>query len=673
MEYSNSKNSSNQKKTGAVCIEKNIIRRYFYIGSISAIVLLTLLLSVIYTKSINKEHSLKIKQLSTSIINEKKRFLRNAVERTIYLIESERSQVQLENKSKKLTNEQIEAIAKDRIKKKIRNTHLIDNGYIWVNKIVDYKGGDKYGIREIHPNLPDTEGMWLSTKTQDIKGNLPYLAELNAMKKEGELYFEYYFKKMNSEKIAHKISFAKLYKPYDWVVATGVYLDDVDQLIENETKKMQTVHDEDKLYVLLSTLFIILIVLVIIIIFEKQISKLIISYESKINTYTKRLHQYQIYLEQNNELLKESQEIAHFGSWKLDLLNNNLEWSDEIYNIFGVEPQSFQPTYDDFLRFIHPEDRKMVNNAYQESMKTKSDYQVSHRIIKADKTIAYVNEIGHHSFNKDGNVIRSIGTVHDITQEHIAKEKIEEQHKIIVTQSKMTSLVGMLHNIAHQWRQPLSVITTASTGMLLQKEHNMLTDEKFENSCNEINNNAQYLSKIIDDFQMFFSDKDEPLLVDLQSSIIKAEDLVEDSFRDNHIKFINTLDDCQIFIREKNLIQSLVNILNNAKNAMVDNKIDNNCRFVFMCLKKSENEVKITIKDSAGGIPTDIIDKIFEPYFTTQFESQGKGLGLYTTYNMITENLNSTIKVRNSIYTYNNKELKGAEFIITIPYDFKKS
>ncbi len=265
-------------------IEKKIIRRYFYIVSISLVILLALVLSLNYTHSLDEEYSHKINQLSSSILNEKKRFLRNTIERTVYYIEQERKRIRKENVSTDLTAEQIEAICVDKISRYLREMRLIDNGYIWVNRIIDYNGGDDYAIRQIHPNLPHTEGMWLSTNMMDIKGNRPYEAELNGMKKDGELYFEYYFKKIDSEKIVHKMSFAKLYKPYDWVVATGVYLDDVDSIIDNETRRMQKSHATQKFRSLFVTLFFVVVAILIIIFFEGQLSRLILDYEKRIKT-----------------------------------------------------------------------------------------------------------------------------------------------------------------------------------------------------------------------------------------------------------------------------------------------------------------------------------------------------------------------------------------------------
>ena len=141
----------------------------------------------------------------------------------------------------------------------IRNTRFGDNSYIWVNEILNYEGGHNYAIRRIHPNLPDTEGTYLSTDMTDIKGNLPYLTELKGVKKNGELYFTYYFKELNSEKISLKLTYAKLYKDYNWVIAMGVYQDDLQSYIDQTNQKSKTL--ASRLTLILVLLFIIILVL----------------------------------------------------------------------------------------------------------------------------------------------------------------------------------------------------------------------------------------------------------------------------------------------------------------------------------------------------------------------------------------------------------------------------
>lgn len=126
-----------------------------------------------------------------------------------------------------------------KIMKKLFHSYVLDSeGYIWVNKVLDYNGGEGYGIRLIHPNLIETEGKRLSTETRDLMGNLPYLTELNGIKKDGEVLQTYYFKKKNSDIVTHKMSYAKLYPAFDWIVATGVHLDDIENFVKAENEKM---------------------------------------------------------------------------------------------------------------------------------------------------------------------------------------------------------------------------------------------------------------------------------------------------------------------------------------------------------------------------------------------------------------------------------------------------
>lgn len=121
----------------------------------------------------------------------------------------------------------IDEIVKTEIGDTIRNRQFSNESYMWVNEVIDYEGGKDYAIRKIHPNLIDTEDTYLSTDMEDIKGNLPYLEELEGIKKNGELFFTYYFKELDSSNISEKITYAKLYKDFDWIIAMGVHLDDI--------------------------------------------------------------------------------------------------------------------------------------------------------------------------------------------------------------------------------------------------------------------------------------------------------------------------------------------------------------------------------------------------------------------------------------------------------------
>jgi signal transduction histidine kinase/ABC-type nitrate/sulfonate/bicarbonate transport system substrate-binding protein len=241
-----------------------------------------------------------------------------------------------------------------------------------------------------------------------------------------------------------------------------------------------------------------------------------------------------------------------------------------------------------------------------------------------------------------------------------------EKDKILDAQSKMASMGEMIGNIAHQWRQPLSVISTGVTGMQVQKEYGLLDDNQFNKTCETINENAQYLSKTIDDFKNFIQGDREKRYFNLLNSLNTFIHLVEGSIKEHDIKIILNIDKkLEINNYENELAQCLINIFNNAKDALNEKKIKNKI-IVISAQKKDENLI-LEIQDNALGIQNDIIENIFEPYFTTKHKFQGTGLGLNMTYKLIVEGMNGTITAQNNTFLYNKVSYTGALFQINLP------
>ena len=248
------------------------------------------------------------------------------------------------------------------------------------------------------------------------------------------------------------------------------------------------------------------------------------------------------------------------------------------------------------------------------------------------------------------------------------KEEVEKNILIqdrLYKSDKLASMGEMIGNIAHQWRQPLSIISTIATGIKIQKEMNLLTDEELLEDMELVNKNAQYLSKTIDDFKNFIRTDKTIENYNLSKSIDNFIRIIEPSLKANNIDLILNLDD-NIFISgsSNELTQCLINLFNNSKDALVDTNPDKYLFFVETKLK--DNIIHILAKDNAGGIPSDIISKIFEPYFTTKHKSQGTGLGLSMVYKIITEGMNGKIEVSNKELMYEDKKYLGAEFMISI-------
>ena len=181
-----------------------------------------------------------------------------------------------------ISNDDVEKIVTDKIRQYLYSLKIGANGYVWINKILNFEGGDGYAVRLIHPNLPHTEGQLLSTQIRDAEGGLPYQVELDGIKKSGELFFEYYFKKFNSEKIEKKIAYAKLYAPYNFIVATGIYLDDIESYIQREKKHIDELKSDHLLNFIFFALVLLIISLFILLIFERIICGIFETYDKKI-------------------------------------------------------------------------------------------------------------------------------------------------------------------------------------------------------------------------------------------------------------------------------------------------------------------------------------------------------------------------------------------------------
>ena len=255
----------------------------------------------------------------------------------------------------------------------------------------------------------------------------------------------------------------------------------------------------------------------------------------------------------------------------------------------------------------------------------------------------------------------------DISNEVNAMAQIRQKDKLLYQQSKMAAMGEMIGNIAHQWRQPLSAISTAASGMKIQKEFGNLSDKIFFETTDKIVEITQHLSKTIDDFRNFFKTDKEKAKFNLKSVIEKDLVLLEAIFKNNDILLIKELDDNIVIDGYENeLTQALLNIVNNAKDIVKEKPLSED-KFIFINTFLEGDNAIVSIKDNGGGIPDDIIDKIFEPYFTTKHQSQGTGIGLYMTRQIIVDNMHGSIEVENDSYEYNGKEYKGAKFTITLP------
>lgn len=265
--------------------------------------------------------------------------------------------------------------------------------------------------------------------------------------------------------------------------------------------------------------------------------------------------------------------------------------------------------------------------------------------------------------NKNGDIIGIIGVYQDITQHVEIENHIKQQEALILQQSKFASMGEMIANIAHQWRQPLSIISTSATGIKIQKEMGILTNEFEIESLDSITNNVQYLSNTIEDFRNFFKEEKIKNEVDIEEIISKTLSLVSSRLKNRNIHIITSYDKILFETLETELIHVFINIINNAIDAFEDITTE---KFIFIQTQQTSNNIMISIKDNAGGIDPNILNLVFDPYFTTKEFSKGTGIGLYMCKEIVVKHLNGKIDVKNVEFDYKEKLYKGCEFTIEI-------
>ncbi len=264
-------------------------------------------------------------------------------------------------------------------------------------------------------------------------------------------------------------------------------------------------------------------------------------------------------------------------------------------------------------------------------------------ITKPFRKIEIISRVKTHILLQDYK-----NNLEDRVKEEIEKNKLKE--KIIFHQSKLISTGEMINSIAHQWRQPLNSINSAVMGvdtLLMQKN---IFCKEINQKLEEIEIQTQYMSKTIEDFSNYLNPNKNKANHKIKKIIKKSLTILRTKFSKNKIAYeIIEKSDTEIFCIEGEIIQVLIVLINNAIDALKENKISNPKIELII------DEKKLIISDNAGGIKSNI-DKIFLPYFSTKKAQEGLGIGLYLAKTIIEDSNNGKITVKNNDL--------GAEFTI---------
>jgi len=229
-----------------------------------------------------------------------------------------------------------------------------------------------------------------------------------------------------------------------------------------------------------------------------------------------------------------------------------------------------------------------------------------------------------------------------------ALKERSEQTKLLVQQSRLASMGEMIGNIAHQWRQPLNAL-----GLLIQKiqlfsQRGKLTEELLEDNVTKAIRIIENMSTTIDDFRDFFKPDKQKEFFDLKDVMHDVMSLLEASFTEKSITVDIQIEEpkCEVYGFKNEFSQVVINLLNNSKDAFVEKNIQDGR--ISVVGKHYKGYVSLSISDNAGGIPEEIIDRIFEPYYTTKEEGKGTGIGLYMSKMIVEDNMNGWIQAHNT-------------------------
>lgn len=310
---------------------------------------------------------------------------------------------------------------------------------------------------------------------------------------------------------------------------------------------------------------------------------------------------------------------------KIELVSND-EFND-IANMINENVETIQNNIE--------KDEALIKNATKVLLSIKSGNLGDRLSIDTDNvTLVELKEM----------INDMIDNLEDKIQQEIQKRLENEQ--ILLQQSKLASMGEMIGNIAHQWRQPLAQIIAIFMNMKVTYDFGKFTPIYLKQKIEEADKLTQYMSNTIDDFQNFFNPHSVKEVFCVEKACRDALFIVESSLSYNHIEVeFEVLDELKILGHKNEYSQVVLNIINNSKNVLLEKKIKN--PLIKIEIKEGDNFAIVKIQDNGGGIPEKFLEKIFEPYFTTRHKTQGTGIGLYMSKNIIEKNMQGYLNVKN--------------------------
>ena len=284
--------------------------------------------------------------------------------------------------------------------------------------------------------------------------------------------------------------------------------------------------------------------------------------------------------------------------------------------------------------------------------------EATHKVKMLDvNEVVNIFQVNFQEYYQD-NETKYIVSFENITALENELSNSRQKDKQLLEQSRLAQMGEMISMIAHQWRQPLAAISSASGAITLKAKRDRLGNELAIELSGKIADYSQHLSSTINDFREFFKTNKEKKEASFEEIVTCVLNIVEETIQSQNIKLIKEFQtDLKVETFPNEIKQVVLNLLKNAEDVLLDNKIVD--PFIKIRTYQSEDNLHLEISDNGGGIPEKIIGNIFDPYFSTKTQKDGTGLGLYMSKTIIQEHCHGQLKVSNSE--------DGALFTIVLP------
>ena len=384
-------------------------------------------------------------------------------------------------------------------------------------------------------------------------------------------------------------------------------------------------------------------------------------------------------MRESERRLVEAQNLAHLGNWELDLVDNRLTWSDEIYRIFEVGKERFDSTYAAFLEVVHPDDREMVNGTYTESLNARKPYNIVHRLLMEDGRIKYVNEHCETFYDADGKPLRSVGTVQDITEQKLREDELSRyrDHLEEEVRQRTTELIlardaaeaankaksVFLANMSHELRTPLNAILGFS--QMMRQEPNLAPAQRA--NVDIISRSGEHLLKVINDVLEIAKIEAGKLQLevttfDLHGLVYEVADMMRLRAQQKGLRLrLDQSSEFPHYIRgdEARLRQILVNLLGNAVKFTSKGGVT-----IRLGVKNNARQhLLVEVEDTGPGISEENQRHLFKPFvqLAEGVAQGGTGLGLAIVRQFV-ELMDGGISVESTLG-------KGSLFRIDLPLE----